>query len=208
MCYTQPGAPAPILSYAVLNSAPARPPGNNGRDNAARNVRQNAGPVSRSGKSKRGKYRGRTREERSPRSLAEGPAAAGRDTARSINSAPKEHVPFKVKTPHDPFKVPPSPRPFSPPIVADPARKRGYPSIRRRVPIANEKSCSVAFNSMCRATRAMISTRSINRVSCARISIPDCLVDQHLYLCFRLPLKAGQFSPEDFICVFISSQRA
>lgn len=80
-------------------------------------------------------------------------------------------VPFKRKIPHGPFKVPPSlrcPPPSLSPDPLGPPRKRGYPSIRRRVPIANEKSCSVAFNSMCRATRATISTRSINRVSCAR----------------------------------------
>lgn len=89
-------------------------------------------------------------------------------------------------------------------------RKRGYPSIWRRVPIANEKSCSVAFNSMCRATRATISTRSINRVSCARISISGCLVDEHLYSRFLFDLKGISLSfsllRENFICVFISSR--
>jgi len=45
MCYTRPGASAPLfLSYPVLDSAPARPRGNNGRDNAVRNVRRNAKP--------------------------------------------------------------------------------------------------------------------------------------------------------------------
>lgn len=119
-------------------------------------------------------------------------------------------IPFKGKIPHGPFKVPPSlpagfrfPPPS--PRFSQTPRKRGYPSIRRRVPIANEKSCSVAFNSMCRATRATISTRSINRVSCARISISGCLVDEHLYSCFCSFLKRAL--AKILSAFFISSQR-
>lgn len=119
-------------------------------------------------------------------SLVQGP-----DAFPIYNSPGILHALFKGKISRGPFKIPPSHFAGSPPRSSRIPRKRGYPSIRRRVPIANEKSCSVAFNSMCRATRATISTRSINRVSCARISISGCLVDEHLYSRFYSLLKGA-----------------
>lgn len=146
--------------------------------------------------------------------LAEGPA--GRDATSSRFIIPPEYCSFSLREkyiarlplrsyPLSLFLSLPS---FSPRSSRIP-RKRGYPSIRRRVPIANEKSCSVAFNSMCRATRATISTRSINRVSCSRISISGCLVDEHLYSRFLFDLKesALSLSLSLSVCVFISHRR-
>lgn len=137
--------------------------------------------------------------------LAEGPA--GRVVVPVYNFPGISRVLFKGKISRDPFKVPPSLFAGFPPRSSRIPRKRGYPSIRRRVPIANEKSCSVAFNSMCRATRATISTRSINRVSCARISISGCLVDEHLYSRSYSLLK-GTLSREFYLrFYFISARR-